>query len=84
MSALLPTYARSGLSFARGEGAFLFDESGERYLDAWLSLVIDLDNWLHEERSLHERIRLSEERLANAHTLLTAAQQRYGAVVEQA
>ncbi|ODS00042.1 acetylornithine aminotransferase [Methyloceanibacter methanicus] len=33
MSALLPTYARSGLSFARGEGAFLFDESGERYLD---------------------------------------------------
>lgn len=33
MSALLPTYARSGLSFARGEGAFLFDEAGERYLD---------------------------------------------------
>ncbi|MDJ0512448.1 MAG: aspartate aminotransferase family protein [Methyloceanibacter sp.] len=33
MSALLPTYARSDLSFARGEGAFLFDESGERYLD---------------------------------------------------
>ena len=33
MSALLPTYARSGLTFARGEGAFLFDESGERYLD---------------------------------------------------
>jgi acetylornithine/N-succinyldiaminopimelate aminotransferase len=33
MSALLPTYARSGLTFARGEGAFLFDESGEPYLD---------------------------------------------------
>jgi len=33
MSALLPTYARSGLSFARGEGAFLFTEAGERYLD---------------------------------------------------
>ncbi|MEZ5828751.1 MAG: aspartate aminotransferase family protein [Hyphomicrobiales bacterium] len=33
MSALLPTYARSGLSFARGEGAFLFTENGERYLD---------------------------------------------------
>jgi len=33
MSALLPTYARSGLSFARGEGAFLFTETGERYLD---------------------------------------------------
>jgi acetylornithine/N-succinyldiaminopimelate aminotransferase len=33
MSAVLPTYARSGLSFARGEGAFLFTEAGERYLD---------------------------------------------------
>jgi len=33
MSALLPTYARSGLSFARGEGAFLYTEAGERYLD---------------------------------------------------
>ncbi|MHA1518158.1 MAG: aspartate aminotransferase family protein [Alphaproteobacteria bacterium] len=33
MSALLPTYARSGLSFARGQGAFLFTEGGERYLD---------------------------------------------------
>ncbi len=33
MPALLPTYARSELSFARGEGAYLFTASGERYLD---------------------------------------------------
>ncbi|ODA67046.1 Succinylornithine transaminase/acetylornithine aminotransferase [Methyloligella halotolerans] len=33
MSALFPTYARSALSFERGEGAWLFDENGERYLD---------------------------------------------------
>jgi acetylornithine/N-succinyldiaminopimelate aminotransferase len=33
MSALLPTYARSELSFARGEGAYLFRADGERYLD---------------------------------------------------
>jgi acetylornithine/N-succinyldiaminopimelate aminotransferase len=33
MSALLPTYARSDLSFARGEGAFLYTVSGDRYLD---------------------------------------------------
>jgi acetylornithine/N-succinyldiaminopimelate aminotransferase len=33
MSALLPTYARSELSFARGEGAYLYTTSGERYLD---------------------------------------------------
>src|SRR6516225_4286440 len=33
MSALLPTYARSELSFARGEGAYLYTTSGRRYLD---------------------------------------------------
>ena len=33
MSALLPTYARSELSFAHGEGAYLFTVAGERYLD---------------------------------------------------
>ena len=33
MSALLPTYGRSELSFASGVGAFLFTEAGERYLD---------------------------------------------------
>jgi acetylornithine/N-succinyldiaminopimelate aminotransferase len=33
MSALLPTYPRSELSFARGEGAYLYTTSGERYLD---------------------------------------------------
>jgi len=33
MPALLPTYARSELSFARGEGAYLFTAEGERYLD---------------------------------------------------
>ncbi|MEZ0277910.1 MAG: aspartate aminotransferase family protein [Methylibium sp.] len=33
MSALLPTYARSELAFARGEGAYLLTASGERYLD---------------------------------------------------
>ena len=33
MSALLPTYARSELAFARGDGAYLYTASGERYLD---------------------------------------------------
>jgi acetylornithine/N-succinyldiaminopimelate aminotransferase len=33
MPALFPTYARSELSFARGEGAYLFTASGDRYLD---------------------------------------------------
>jgi acetylornithine/N-succinyldiaminopimelate aminotransferase len=33
MSALLPTYSRSELVFDRGQGAYLFTGSGERYLD---------------------------------------------------
>lgn len=33
MSAVLPTYARANLAFERGEGANLFTQTGERYLD---------------------------------------------------
>ena len=33
MSAVLPTYARADIAFDRGEGASLYTESGERYLD---------------------------------------------------
>jgi acetylornithine/N-succinyldiaminopimelate aminotransferase len=32
-SAVMPTYARAELSFERGEGAWLFTEDGQRYLD---------------------------------------------------
>lgn len=32
-SALMPTYARAGLSFARGEGCWLIGRDGRRYLD---------------------------------------------------
>jgi acetylornithine/N-succinyldiaminopimelate aminotransferase len=32
-SAMMPTYARAELSFERGEGAWLFTEDGQRYLD---------------------------------------------------
>jgi len=33
ISPLLPTYNRADIAFARGEGPYLFDEKGERYLD---------------------------------------------------
>ncbi len=32
-SALYPTYARADIAFSRGEGAWLFAENGDRYLD---------------------------------------------------
>lgn len=33
MSAVLPTYARADIAFTSGEGAYLYSETGERYLD---------------------------------------------------
>ncbi len=33
MSAVLPTYARADIAFVRGEGAYIYSETGERYLD---------------------------------------------------
>ena len=41
MSALLPTYARSDLAFARGEGAYLFTEDGDRYLDFGSGIAVN-------------------------------------------
>ena len=32
-SSVLPTYARADLAFERGEGAYMFTDKGERYLD---------------------------------------------------
>lgn len=33
ISAVMPTYARADVAFERGEGAYLFDTDGRRYLD---------------------------------------------------
>ena len=33
MSALMPTYARLPVTFSHGEGVYLFDTEGRRYLD---------------------------------------------------
>jgi len=33
MSALMPTYARLAVTFSHGEGVYLFDSQGDRYLD---------------------------------------------------
>ncbi|MDP4024339.1 aspartate aminotransferase family protein [Methylobacterium sp. NEAU 140] len=40
-SALLPTYARAPLAFARGEGAWLVAEDGERYLDFGAGIAVN-------------------------------------------
>ena len=38
---LMQTYARLPVAFVRGEGAWLFDEQGEKYLDALAGLAVN-------------------------------------------
>ena len=37
---LMPTYARLPVAFARGEGAWLWDDAGRRYLDALAGIAV--------------------------------------------
>ena len=39
---VLPTYARADLEFERGEGAYLFTASGERYLDFGAGIAVNV------------------------------------------
>ncbi len=40
-SALLPTFARLDIAFDRGEGVWLFDQKGERYLDFGSGIAVN-------------------------------------------
>ena len=40
MSALMPTYARLPVTFSHGEGAYLFDTDGRRYLDGLSGIAV--------------------------------------------
>jgi acetylornithine/N-succinyldiaminopimelate aminotransferase len=40
-SAILPTYARADVTFERGEGAWLVDADGERYLDFGAGIAVN-------------------------------------------
>ena len=39
--ALMPTYARTPVAFERGEGAYLFDSEGRRYLDFGAGIAVN-------------------------------------------
>jgi acetylornithine/N-succinyldiaminopimelate aminotransferase len=40
ISPVLPTYAREDIAFVRGEGVYLFDETGQRYLDFGAGIAV--------------------------------------------
>jgi len=47
MSAILPTYARADIAFSHGEGAHLFAESGQRYLDFGAGVAVNVVGHAH-------------------------------------
>jgi acetylornithine aminotransferase len=52
------TYARQPVAFVRGEGVWLWDESGKKYLDALAGIAVNTLGYAHPRltRALRERI----------------------------
>ncbi|MBF0561887.1 MAG: aspartate aminotransferase family protein [Alphaproteobacteria bacterium] len=47
ISAVMPTYAKTELSFERGEGAYLYDKNGRHYLDFCAGIATNLLGHTH-------------------------------------
>ena len=61
MSAIMPTYARYDLSFERGEGVWLIDKSGDRYLDFGAGIAVN--SLGHAHPYLVEALKTQAEKL---------------------
>ena len=47
ISPVMPTYNRADIAFVRGEGAYLFDEKGRRYLDFGAGIAVNSLGHVH-------------------------------------
>ena len=58
MSHVMNTYGRMPVSFVRGEGAWLWDESGKRYLDALAGIAVSTLGHAHPKlvRAISEQV----------------------------
>ncbi len=59
MSHVMNTYARQPVAFVRGEGVWLWDEAGKKYLDALAGIAVNTLGYGHPRfvKALTERIR---------------------------
>ena len=64
---LLPTYERNPLLFERGEGVYLFDENGERYLDLLSGIGVNALGYGHP--AIEEAIAKQSKRLIHTSNL---------------
>src|SRR5438067_5667900 len=58
MSHVMNTYARQPVAFVRGEGVWLWDEAGKKYLDALAGIAVNTLGYAHPRltRALSERL----------------------------
>jgi acetylornithine/N-succinyldiaminopimelate aminotransferase len=58
MSHIMNTYARQNVAFVRGEGVWLWDEDGKKYLDALAGIAVNTLGYAHPKltRALSARI----------------------------
>ncbi len=74
-SHIMPTYSRLPVSFERGEGAWLFDENNNRYLDALSGIAVC--NLGHAHPAVHKAICAQSEKLLHTSNVYKiAAQER--------
>ena len=74
-SHIMPTYGRLPVTFERGEGAWLFDEDNNRYLDALSGIAVC--SLGHAHPAVHKAICLQSEKLLHTSNVYKiAAQER--------
>ncbi len=64
---IMPTYARQAVTFERGEGAWLWDNCGKRYLDALAGIAVC--NLGHAHPAVHQAICKQSETLIHTSNL---------------
>tara|TARA_R110002072_G_scaffold213_15_gene1601 strand:+ start:9874 stop:11040 length:1167 start_codon:yes stop_codon:yes gene_type:complete len=83
MSALMQTYARLPVTFSHGEGVYLYDTEGRRYMDAISGIAV---NGLgHAHPAVTAAIRAQADKLVHSSNLYRIeAQEQLGAALTQA
>ena len=70
---VLPTYARYTLSFSHGEGCFLWDTNGKKYLDCVAGIAVD--NLGHAHPQIVNAIKTQAEKLLHTSNLFEIPEQ---------
>lgn len=69
----MPTYTRQPVTFERGEGAWLWDSNGKRYLDALAGIAVC--NLGHAHPAIHQAISQQSQRIIHTSNLYGVALQ---------